>query len=222
MAANEQGLGLSENAADDDALTSSPDNSSENHAIIMSSQDSTSSQEDDGQFQESGYQTSSETNSPTENGADFSMSSFITPPPKTESTPLSCNAPTKYPPLPTFPTTPTSSLDDRTKKSVNERKGSGLCTQGSLDLFAFKKGRTFKEEVSQIETAKISPTRTILADRSSPNFKTRRKLNESPVNEVEDESVKENNGNTSKDGENKEQIKQNILKVYLETKFFAG
>ncbi|XP_028398743.1 exonuclease 1-like isoform X2 [Dendronephthya gigantea] len=213
VAANEQYLGLLENAADDDALTNSQDDLSENKMIITNSQGSSSSHEDDGQFQESGYQTSSETNTPTENDADLPLTS-VTPPFPTFSTPLSGKAPTDSPPLPTFPTTPTSSLDDKTKKFVSGGKRSGLCTQVTLDLFAFKKDRTFKTEGSQITTGKISPTRTILADRSSPNFKTRRKFNETLVNEVDDddENVKENNGNTSKNTEYKVEIKQDKLK----------
>ena len=178
-------------SADDTTQTSIEDSSNEvgqNTAIERQETDTSTREEcldfheqEDADFQESGYVSSSQT---TENSSppDAATNS---PPQHDHTPPLSAS---NFPPLPKFPTTPTSRTQN-TKRKMMKKKS--ITSQMSLDKFAFKKDRVTTED-SESEGNASSPKRTVLADRSPPNCEMDEEFNERPEDEIGDEDKKEN------------------------------
>lgn len=166
------------------------------------SQGSTSSQneQEDGEFQESGYLSSSQTmeNSPTDNGADPEEQAYSPPLhkysptlPKTNFSPLPT---TNFPPLPKFSTASTSG-NNKNRNVVKQKSISG---QMSLDIFAFKREKAINEN-GKTDAITTSPKRTALADRSPPNHGLHRRFNGSQQDLIKKENRKENFRNIFED-----------------------
>ena len=166
------------------------------------SQGSTSSQneflnfneQEDGEFQESGYLSSSQTmeNSPTDSCTDPDEQAYSpplhkhSPPlPKTNFSPLPT---TNFPPLPKFSTASTSG-NNKDRNVVKQKSISG---QMSLDKFAFKKEKAINENGGKTNAITTSPKRTALADRSPPNHELDGRFNGSQQDLMKNENRKEN------------------------------
>ncbi len=216
---NEPSLALTDDTANtpvEDSFNERQENTT-TESQVMDSQGSTSSREEcvnsndqDVEFQESGYVSSNETmenSSPTDKCFDRQVLPTNSPPLHTHSPPLS-----NFPPLPKFPTTPTSRKN--TKQKTMKRKS--ICSQMSLDMFAFKKNRVATED-SKTEEITTSPKRTVLADRSPPNCELDKKYNESQDDEIGDENKKENYSHFLKDSQNEDMsyVTQEKSKVTL-------